>query len=53
MKIAELKDYDTADFLKTEEECAEYLKACSEHDDPELMIHAQDVVERARKRFAV
>ncbi len=51
MNIADLKDYDSADFLKTEEECTEYLKACAEHNDPELMIHAQDVVERVRKRL--
>ena len=36
--------YDTADYLNTEAEIAEYLKACAEYDDPKLMLNALNVI---------
>ncbi len=40
--------YDTADYLKTEEDIARYLKACAEENDPALMLAALGNVARAR-----
>ena len=40
--------YDTADYLKTDEEIVAYLEACAEENDPGLMAHALGVVARAR-----
>jgi probable addiction module antidote protein len=42
--------YDTADYLKTEEDIAEYLQACLDEagDDPEFIAHTLGVVARAR-----
>ncbi len=43
-----LSPYDTADYLKTEKDVANYLEAVFEDGDPELMTHALGVVARAR-----
>lgn len=45
-----LKRYDSADYLKSEEDVAAYLEACAEEsgDDPAFMAHALGVVVRAR-----
>lgn len=45
--------YDSADYLKTEEDCAAYLEAATEEggDDPAFMARAHDVVARARSLF--
>jgi probable addiction module antidote protein len=42
--------YDSADYLKTEEDCAAYIAACMEEagDDPAFIAHALGVVARAR-----
>lgn len=42
--------YDSADYLKTEEDIALYLEACMEEggDDPAFIAHALGVVARAR-----
>lgn len=42
--------YDSADYLKTEEDIAAYLEACMEEggDDPGFIAHALGVVARAR-----
>ena len=42
--------WDSAEHLKTEEDIRLYLEACLEEagDDPEFVIHALDVVARAR-----
>ncbi len=42
--------YDTADYLKTDEDIAAYLEAVMEEsgDDPALVAHALGVVARAR-----
>lgn len=40
--------YDTAEFLKTDEEMAMYLDACLEEGDPPLIAHALGVIARAR-----
>ncbi len=45
--------YDTADFLKTEEDITAYLEAAAEEGkrDPAFMARVLDVVARARKRL--
>ena len=40
--------YDTADYLKTEEDIAAYLEASAEEGDPAVMATALGVVARAR-----
>ena len=40
--------YDSADYLKTEEDIAAYIEAVTEKDDPALITHALGVVARAR-----
>ncbi len=46
----ELKEWDSAKHLKTEEHIAAYLEACFEEagDDPIFIAHALGVVARAR-----
>lgn len=45
-----LSRYDSADYLKSDEDVAAYLEACAEEsgDDPAFMTHALGVVARAR-----
>jgi probable addiction module antidote protein len=45
--------YDTADYLSTEADISEYLKACSEYDDPKLMLNALNVIARVRNKAAL
>lgn len=40
--------YDSADYLKSEEDIATYLDACSDENDPALMAVALGAVARAR-----
>ncbi len=40
--------WDTAEYLETPEDMAEYLEACLEEDDPELVTHALSVIARAK-----
>ncbi|MCW8276276.1 transcriptional regulator [Pseudomonas sp. PCH199] len=42
--------WDSAEYLKTEEDIAEYLRACMEvgGDDPEFIAKAFEVISRAR-----
>lgn len=40
--------WDSAEYLKTEEDQAAYLTAVLEEDDPELFAHALGVIARAR-----
>ena len=40
--------YDSANYLKSEDDITAYLEACSEDDDPALMAHALGAVARAR-----
>lgn len=49
-KKARFSRYDTADYLKTEEDMAEYLKACMEEaaDDAALIAAALGDIARAR-----
>jgi len=39
--------YDSADYLKTDEDIAAYLEACAEENDPPLMAQALCAVARA------
>ncbi|HEV2562218.1 MAG TPA: addiction module antidote protein [Rhizomicrobium sp.] len=48
VKKIKLSAYDSADYLKTEKDVANYLEAVFEDGDPELMTHALGVVARAR-----
>ena len=50
MTDAAFTRYDTADYLKNEEDIAAYLEAVMEEDgnDPAYIIHALGVVARAR-----
>ncbi|ADE16118.1 addiction module antidote protein [Nitrosococcus halophilus Nc 4] len=40
--------YDTAEFLKTDEDMASYLNACLEESDPALITYALGVIARAK-----
>ena len=39
--------YDSADYLKTDEDIAAYLEACAEGNDPALMRQALGAIARA------
>ena len=54
-KKAKFSRYDTADYLKTEEDMAEYLKACMEEaaDDAALIASALGDIARARGMMQV
>lgn len=45
---AKFSQFDIADYLKTEEDIAEYLNAVAEYDDPEFFQAALGDVARAR-----
>lgn len=49
-KKVKFSHYDTADYLKTDEDIAAYLEAVAEEgaDDPAFLAHALGVVARAR-----
>lgn len=40
--------YDTAEYLKTNEDVAAYFDAVLEENDPQLIIHALGVIARAK-----
>lgn len=42
------RPYDSAEYLKTEEDMAAYLDAALEDADPALVAHAMGVIARAR-----
>ncbi len=44
----EFSHYDTADYLKTDEDIVAYLEACAEENDPALIAHALGTIARAR-----
>jgi len=46
--MVKLSRYDTADFLKTNEDIQYYLAAIAEDNDPALTAHALGAVARAR-----
>ena len=46
--MVKLSRYDTADYLKTEEDITYYLAAIAEDNDPILTAHALGAVARAR-----
>ena len=46
--MVNLSRYDTADYLKTDEDIAYYLAAIAEDNDPVLTAHALGDVARAR-----
>lgn len=45
--------FDAAEYLKTEEDIAEYLLACSEADDASMTIDALSLIARARNMTAL
>ena len=50
MKDVKFSRYDTADYLKTEDDIAAYLEAVAEDGDAALIADAQEIVARARAR---
>lgn len=48
MKISDLKPWDAAEFLKTDEEQGEFLIAAFEEGDPEFIARCIRIVARAR-----
>ena len=48
MKKQAFTAFDAADYLKSEEDIAAYLKAASEEDDPQALVVAMGDVIRAR-----
>jgi probable addiction module antidote protein len=40
--------YDSADYLKTDEDIALYFETCLEENDPALIAHALGVIARAK-----
>lgn len=42
------RHYDTADYLKVDEDAIAYLEACAEENDPTLLARALGTVARAR-----
>jgi len=48
IKPNDLTDFDTADFLKTEEDIAAYLSVVLEENDPNALIDALNTISRAK-----
>lgn len=48
VKVADLSVFDAADYLKTEQACAEYLSVVLEDGDPALLAAALGDVAKAR-----
>lgn len=48
IKVADLPVFDAADYLKTEQDCADYLSAVLEDGDPALLAAALGDVAKAR-----
>ena len=48
MTKLKLRPYDSASYLKTEEDVAAYLEAIFEDGDPALIVHALGVVARSK-----
>ena len=46
--MIEIKKFDVADYLKTEEDIVEYLKVVSQEKNPDLLIKAIGDVARAK-----
>lgn len=49
---AKFSRFDTADYLKTEDDIAAYLEAVMKDSDPALMAKAQQNVARARTQIS-
>ena len=48
MAKVKTRPYDSAEYLKTEEDVANYLQAIFEDGDPALIVHGLGVVARAK-----
>ncbi len=48
MSKAKLSQWDSAEYLKTPEDIIQYLAACLEEDDPQLIPHALGIVARSK-----
>jgi probable addiction module antidote protein len=48
MSKSKLTKWDSAEYLKTDEDILHYIKACLEENDPELIPHALGVIARAQ-----
>ena len=49
MEKLKTTQWDSAEYLKTNEDIALYLEACLEENDPALIMHAFGVIARARE----
>ena len=45
--------YDSADYLKTDEDIALYFETCLEENDPALIAHALGVIARAKDMMVI
>lgn len=48
----ELREYDSADYLTTEEAIEAYLDEARKTGDTQLLVHAESVAKRARSKIA-
>ena len=48
IKVSDLPDFDMADYLKTDEDVANYLNLVLEENDPAELNHALGTIARAR-----
>ncbi len=48
IKVADLPDFDMAEYLKTDEDVANYLTLVLEENDPAELTHALGTIARAR-----
>lgn len=53
MKKTTTTRWDSARYLKTDEDMAQYLEACLEENDPALVAHALGVIARAKGMSAL
>jgi probable addiction module antidote protein len=48
MNTSKLTKWDSAEYLKTEDDIINYIDACLEENDPQLISHALGVIARAK-----
>jgi probable addiction module antidote protein len=48
MSTSKLTKWDSAEYLKTEEDIINYIEACLEENDPQLIPHALGVIAKAK-----
>ena len=48
MSKSKLTKWDSAEYLKTDEDILHYIEACLEENDPQLITHALGVIAKAK-----